>query len=355
MEESKAESRRMLVVGQGLAGTLVGFEALRRGWNVTTIDRGTHCASRVAAGLFNPMSFRRLIPTWDASDHLQTMRETLGSMEALLGISVLFPMPMWKILPDAEVAANWLEKSQANPLMGPLIPAPEGVIAPHGIGVVEAAGWVDLPRLLDGWRAHLMREDVPAQFIAADLQDFEASGRLSDFDAVVDCRGVAVREDDSLAHLEVAAYQGEVLTLEGTGPGFEATLNCGKWLLPIGGGRFKLGASYDWNSDTLEVSDAVRETLLEKMESAWPGVRTGHDVVAHEVGLRPVSRDRRPVVGAALGSIPAAEGAGSPKRFVFNGLGTRGVLIAPRWAAALLDHITSGTSLPNLVRADRFV
>jgi glycine oxidase len=334
--------RRILVVGQGIAGTLVGFEAMRRGLHVTTIDRGSHCASQVAAGLYNPMSFRRLIPTWDAEVHLETMRETIGAMEALLGITVLHPTPMWKVLPNAEVAVDWRVKAQSNPMMGPVIPAPEGVMAPHGIGVVEDAGWVNLPLLLDAWRLHLQRSDVDSNFVAVDLADFDASGGLHDFDVRVDCRGVAVREDAGLAHLEVAAYQGEVLTLKGdAGPG--ATLNCGKWLLPIGGGLFKLGASYDWNNDALEISAAVRETLLEKMEAAWPAVRTDFEVVAHSVGLRPVARDRRPVVGQI-----------GPGRYVFNGLGTRGVLIAPRWAAALLDNILTGTPLPTTVQAGRF-
>ena len=225
--------RRILVVGQGIAGTLVGFEAMRRGLHVTTIDRGSHCASQVAAGLYNPMSFRRLIPTWDAEVHLETMRETIGAMEVLLGITVLHPTPMWKVLPNAEVAVDWRVKAQTNPMMGPVIPAPDGVMAPHGIGVVADAGWVNLPMLLDAWRAHLQRSDVDANFVAVDLADFEASGGLHDFDVRVDCRGVAVREDTGLAHLEVAAYQGEVLTLKGdAGP--DATLNCGKWLLPIG-------------------------------------------------------------------------------------------------------------------------
>ena len=348
MASRRSAAGRMLVIGQGLAGTTIGFEASRRNWHVTTVDRGGPCASRVAAGMFNPMSFKRLIPTWDAQTHLDCMREMIGAMEALLGVKVLHNLPMWKVLPNAEVARDWIIKAQTNPLMGEVIEAPDGVIAPYGIGVVESAGWVDLSKLLDAWRHHLEASEE-SQFIQADAADIDCTG----YDAVVDCRGIGAVEDPSLAGLKISPYKGEVLTLERRDEGhqaetadFEAILNCGKWLMPLGNGRFKLGASYDWDDDTLEISAEVRDVLLHKLETVLPSLRSAFDVVEHRVGLRPVARDRRPVIGNV---------EKSSKRFVFNGLGTRGVLIAPRWAAALLNHIETGTSLPNLVLANRFV
>ena len=73
---------RILVVGQGLAGTLVSHAALQRGWDCHVMDSGQPSASSVAAGMFNPMSFRRIIEVWDARPHLDSMTATYRAFEA---------------------------------------------------------------------------------------------------------------------------------------------------------------------------------------------------------------------------------------------------------------------------------
>ena len=88
---------RVLVVGQGLAGTLVSHAALQRGWDCHVVDSGKPSASSVAAGMFNPMSFRRIIEVWDARAHLDSMTTTYRAFEAELDETFLHFLPILKI------------------------------------------------------------------------------------------------------------------------------------------------------------------------------------------------------------------------------------------------------------------
>ena len=40
----------------------------------------------VAAGMFNPVSFRRIVEVWNAEAHLKAMRDTMASIEEALGL-----------------------------------------------------------------------------------------------------------------------------------------------------------------------------------------------------------------------------------------------------------------------------
>ena len=57
-----------IIVGQGLAGTLLAHDLIEQGHTLVVIDKDLKAsASKVAAGLFNPVSMKRCIPTWNAS------------------------------------------------------------------------------------------------------------------------------------------------------------------------------------------------------------------------------------------------------------------------------------------------
>src|SRR5690606_14851299 len=56
-----------LLVGQGIAGTLLSYRLIKNGKRVHVIDQPEkNTCSRVAAGLFNPVTGRNLVKTWHA-------------------------------------------------------------------------------------------------------------------------------------------------------------------------------------------------------------------------------------------------------------------------------------------------
>mgnify|MGYP000085117615 CR=1 FL=1 len=89
---------RVLVIGQGLAGTLFSHAALEKGWDCHVIDAGYASASAVAAGMFNPMSFRRVVEVWDAERHLSSMKATYSWLSDQLGEQLIHFLPIHKNL-----------------------------------------------------------------------------------------------------------------------------------------------------------------------------------------------------------------------------------------------------------------
>ena len=347
---------RILVVGQGLAGTLVSHAALQRGWDCHVMDSGQPSASSVAAGMFNPMSFRRIIEVWDARPHIDSMTATYRAFEADLGESFLHFLPILKQIPNAEYAEEWNRKALDSPWIEPvrsdaevLQRFPDAVPSPgHGYGLVQGGGWLDLPRLIQAWRDRLMEEGrfTAGQWSATQAQKANDDG----WDTIIDCRGCGAALDSTAGPLDIRANRGEILTVKPDGSGGASLpdthiLNFGKWTLPSQPGSWRLGASYEWNRIDLDPTPETRDFLMASLRRAAPNTATSM-TVRHDVGLRPVSKDRRPAVGPhpTISSL-----------HVFNGLGTRGVLIGPRWSHLLCDSLVGKAELPDIVNPVRLL
>lgn len=326
---------RVLIIGQGLAGTLASHACLQRGWDVHVIDSGAHCASSVAAGMYNPMSFRRIVEVWDAQLHWDAMQATYADIEATLADTFLHPLPIRKRIPNADVADLWNSKSADIPWISKVTTLPNG----DQVGTVNGGGWLNLPRMLAAWRVHL------TQLGRFSDDTWRPDSPTSDWDAIVHCRGVHERLDNAIDPLDIRANRGEILTIAPENAALPTDLidNFGKWTVPLGGGQWRLGASYEWNRTDLDPTEATRDFLLDALSNAH-GATMDCRIHSHEAGLRPVSKDRRPAVGPR---------PGKPGHYVFNGLGTRGVLIGPRWAQHLVDGLSGDSEWDPIVHPSR--
>lgn len=334
----------VLIAGQGLAGTVLAFQLHQRGHQVTVMDTLKEpSASRVAAGMWNPVSFRRIIPTWRAHQLIQQMHTVYKSMEDLLKVKVVHRMPVVRIFPNQEYASSWQDAQQKE--VGPFLAIAnkrelhKDIHAPEGFGEVKEAGYVDLPVLLDAWQ-QFMRDkgrwidQLWTGEFTRDDDGVEVAGKR--YDAVVLCLGTGAANDPLTADWEfLRKNKGEVLTVKLPGLQLDHVLNKGKWLLPVGEETFRLGSSYEWQQTDREPSPGVKEQLLEVLHQMIPNVQP--EVLEHKVGIRPTVKDRRPVAGAH----PSEKHV-----WVFNGLGTRGVMLAPHCATYLAD-LMEGKASPD--------
>ena len=94
-----------------------------------------------------------------------------------------------------------------------------------------------------------------------------------------------------------------------------------------------MGATYDWKNLNSEVTEQGRDEVLGKL-ATWCDFPV--EVVAQEAGVRPIIRNSRPVIGFH----PKHEEVG-----FFNGLGSKGSLMAPAVASHFADVLTGKSEL----------
>ncbi|PCJ80335.1 MAG: hypothetical protein COA49_08860 [Bacteroidetes bacterium] len=347
-------SNRSLIVGAGLSGILMAWELEKRGveyevWQ--SPDASLNSASRVAAGMFNPVSFKRLVSVWNAEEHMNIMRRTYSELESFLDIKgkIIHSSPILRVFPNNQYRDLWAKRIKDSHEVSIWLndieaeidnKCTEEILAPFGFGIVRDAGWVDLPLLLDSFKSFLVSKD---RFFT---KTWSFNSKLTkSFCRIIDCRGVGASLDLASVGIKIQADHGELLTIRASMDTKGMCINRVKWLLPRGESVFKLGATYKWD---IVQSAPTDEGLNELLSSIRPIISSttfdGLEVLNHESGLRPASTDRRPYAGR----VP-----GYDSIYILNGLGTRGVLVGPATSAHLANHLFDNTPLPLDVSLSR--
>lgn len=318
----------VLIVGQGLAGTVLGLTCEEAGVEFAIADSGAGpSASRVAAGLVNPVAGRRWALVEDFARLGPIAAAAYQRWGRRLGTDLWHPLALvrrWESEAEAELVRTRWARGQFGPYAQGL---DEGGL------IVRGAARVDVPLLLARAAAHwqaagrLRRCDVRREELewGADGSRWRGEG----FAAVVLCTGASPLARDFLGSAPLVPVKGEVLVVGGAGiSSTEARLGR-HWLVGEGEGRARVGATFEPGREDLGAEDASRAALRTSAEAlAGRPVR----VLEQAAGVRLTTPDRRPVAGW----IPGHAGLGA-----FLALGSKGVLRAPelaqRWVATLRD------------------
>lgn len=337
-----------LILGQGLAGTTLALKLLARGRAVTVADDGhRHASTMVAAGMWNPISFRKVIKTWRADQFLPSALDFYRQAEKVLDASFCFPMEIWRKHASRDEANRWLERcveeTYAPYLSSESVDFDPDLFAPfeYGSAVSRGAGYLDTETFLTAARAHLralgaLREET--------VGDDEIDRLLKEVgaDRAVDCRGYRTAFDPAWSYLPFGLTKGDVLTLRCPDLNLNRIFNAGFFLLPVGGDMYKLGATFEWKWTDEKPDEKNRIELLQKFEKA---IKAPYEVVDHQAGIRPTVKDRRPLLGAH----PQLK-----NKLIFNGLGTKGVMMAPLLADELIAGMEGEGELSRGVDVSRF-
>ncbi len=339
------ERRPILVVGQGLAGSLLAHELDARGADPLVVDPDqADSATRVAAGLLNPFTGPRFQSPAPVMAWFQHALESWRRMEERLGIPLLEPAVIQRLL-RTEKERQRLEERRGDPAARRLLgswepPNPDDTLNdPLGRCGIQAAR-VDLPRFLDASRDWLRETGrlVTGLVTPSELQldRHGARWRNDRWAAVVFCQGHEARTNPWFAELPWRISHGESLVLQRHPRLPDSIVSRGRNLVPLDEGRVWLGATYERQLQATR-TDAGRRALIHDLGDLLidpPPV----EVLEQRAGVR---------AGNRHGFFFCHRHPEHPSLLIFGGLGSRGTLIAPRCAAMLADHLTAGTSLPT--------
>ncbi len=301
-------------------------------------------ASRVAAGIINPVTGKRFVKSWRFDEFFPVARSTYERLEQELEVPIWHDQPIMRMLATAEEANDWSLRCAQPEYLHFLSEVPDAghwqSFLPAGFrfGLIRQAARVQFAGLLAAYREKAMEQGffLPQTF---DYQDLETLA--ADYDRVIFCDGYRSAASPLWSFLPWRPAKGEALIIRfaptmPTAPLHEM-LKKTTLLVPLGEGLFWAGASYQWYYPDLAPSTGEGDLLRQNLASM---LAAPFEVVEHVAGVRPTVKDRRPF----LGWHPE-----QPKYGIFNGLGTKGALLAPFLAEHFTRHILDGTALDETV------
>ncbi|MEN8817565.1 MAG: FAD-dependent oxidoreductase [Nonlabens sp.] len=341
----------IIIVGSGIAGCSLAWQWLLNDKSILLITDTKQGSSSVAAGVYNPTILKRFTSVWKAGEQLDTLNNFYIGIEEKLSFKFLHPIPILRRFHDEKEIKTWVKKSNREDLSEFMISevsdySNEYIDAPFGYGQVSGTGWLDTLGYMHNTLHYLKKNGslVSEDFDFDQLKHFDDYVTYKDFQArkVIFAEGYKLLQNPYFKTLPMQGNKGEVLTIKVPGLKLDYIIKSSVFLMPYIDDLFWVGATYSRDDLSDLPTDQSREFLTSRLERF---LKLPYEVVDHKHGIRPTSVDRRPFVGSH---------SEFKNYMVFNGMGSRAVLITPWAAKQLYDSIYNKAILDAEMDIERF-
>ncbi|MEJ8804437.1 NAD(P)/FAD-dependent oxidoreductase [Pontibacter sp. H249] len=343
-----------IVVGHGLAGAILSYTLRKRGHRVLVIDEPkANSASNVAAGLLNPVAGKRFAKSWMADEFIPAADAFYDELEKHFGQELFVHKPIYKIFSSIEEQNTWMAKSAGEgwnkyieatytqSINQPTVQDPFGGI------VIKHGGYLKVAPTLNLLTKELIAKGLllPERFDIEQLTLTESGVKYrEDIEAnhLIFCEGYQVVNNPYFRWLPLQPTKGEVLEVRTQNFNPSCIYNKAVYVVPEGEGRLIIGATYNWRQPDEQITKQGEEELSERFSQI---TSEEFKVTGQWAGIRPAVRDRRPLAGV------------HPKYkqlSVFNGMGSKGVLMAPFLANNFAEALEGKTDLLPEIHISRY-
>jgi glycine/D-amino acid oxidase-like deaminating enzyme len=318
-----------LIAGQGMAGTFLSQELLKSGRSVLVVDDFLkECAGLVGAGICNPITGMRFVKTWKSDEIFPNLAELYAPIESLLNQKFFFKKDIIRVLKSEEEAEIWQKKLLKNDygnFADTTTPIPDVyknlLTTPHGAFFIRNAGWADMSSLIKSWREFLKSKElfIEGEILVKDIKILDDGIEWKGIFAkkIIFCGGWRDSANPFFQYVEFQPTKGEVLTLVLKDFPEDFSISSKFFILPIGDGIFRAGASNDWDNLNEIPTEFGKQEILEGIQSF---LKTDIEIIDHKAGIRPALKDRHPYYELHHDI---------PQLGIFNGLGAKGASLAP--------------------------
>lgn len=348
-----------IIVGLGIAGVCFAEQLQAAKHSFIVFNKGSQGATKVSGGVLNPTVLKRFTAAWNTHYFSPFANSFYTSLCNQLQITSFCPMGIKRILNSVEEQNDWCvasDKKELTTYLSPIIEANthSSIKAPFGLGVVHQGYHLNTTQLLDTYCNYLhSSSQLHTQSFHYNLLTIEDDQVLyENYQAkyIVFCEGAGVVLNPffplSISPLTTKVFvpnKGEYVIIKAPDLQIDFVLKGSMMLIPLGDDLYKVGATYGRDETDVATSTRAKQTIIEKLQKM---ISCPFEVVGQVAGVRPTVKDRKPL----LGKHPIYK-----NMYFFNGLGTRGLTMAPLLAKQLYDCIKTTTPLPNEVNLARFL
>lgn len=316
-----------IIIGQGIAGTMLSWFLQKAGQQVLVYDDALpNSASRVAAGIINPVSGRKFETAWLYNTIFPFAENTYHEMEAALGITCFHERLIQNIWPSAQMEQAFKEALKNNPYLI------EG-------GYINAAN-IQLNTLLPAWRnkINIKEERFNASEVNITTTGIEYKGIKAK--ALIFCEGAQSPANPYWKKLKFLPNKGEALIIKAPELQTSNIIKRGNLtIVPMGEDLYWAGATFSWDYTDALPSETAKATLEAGLQTI------PHEVIDHIAAIRPSGPDRRPLVGIH---------PHQPNIGIFNGMGSKGCSLAPWAADQFVKHLLEAAPLQQEIDIKRY-
>lgn len=332
-----------IIVGQGIVGSLLAHFLLKENKSVLVIDKQIPgAASLQSSGIINPITGRRFAKSWQIDILLPYAKTVYQEIEDLIGANLVSDITFCKLINSIK-EENDLAAAMDTDENLPYFPAqeksfldPSKYSTPLGYYQVEGGLRIDIVTFLRTFKDFLQKQNS----IVEELFEYEALDlkhnvyKDTSFGKLIFCQGFANIHNPFFSDMDVIPNKGEFLIIKTKIPHeLEHTITSNGIISPISHDTLYVGATYLWVGEDTTLTNAAVDHLRAVFEHVCT---LEYDIVSQGVGLRPATKNRRPILGMHKEYTQLG---------IFNGMGTKGTMLAPFYAHQFAQFLVHNTSI----------
>jgi glycine oxidase len=327
-----------IIVGQGMAGSILDYELTKRGYRVLVVDQGHEtAASRVAAGIVNPITGKNFVLSWRFEDFIEVAKTTYAALSDLLGFEVMKSQNILRSLDDIAQENHWAARSGDPITQKYVVDTPDlstwrNVLkSPPVIAEITHSYRVDTAQFITRYRAYLSDQGrlLTAIFDVDTLTINSTSVNYIGHEAnsLIFCTGAF--DIPRFASPSLKSTKGQALIIHCPGLSADKMYKQKHFIVPLGNNHYWMGGGYLWNAVDTDPTPEFKSEMLEFLTVNFD--LPPFEIVSHLAAIRPTTTDRRPKIGTFDGYSHI---------HYMNGLGTKGASMAPLVAQEMAEYLS---------------
>ncbi|WMN07536.1 FAD-dependent oxidoreductase [Marivirga arenosa] len=341
-----------IIVGHGIASvSVVEHLKLHRKSFVVISENNPNSSSKVAAGLYNPITGRKMKKTWLAEQLFSYLESFYSNLEKSLNTKFLYDKAIYRPFLSLEDQNDWMAREDdATAFIKHTYTKSHFtnfIKDPFGGVLLKHSGFLDVKTMLEAHQQYLTsinaliekKFDYKSLIITDDTivyQEIKAQN-------IIFCDG-PLSGNSYFDWVPTAPVKGEILHIK-TEKALPEDVIFNRGVFVVKNTHqdyYRVGATYEWKNLTYEPTSKARNQLTEKLDDL---LNVKYEIIDQVAGIRPSTKDRRPLIG----NHPAHKNV-----FIFNGLGTKGVSLAPYFANEFVESIINSKKLNDEVNIKRY-
>ena len=335
-----------VIVGQGIAGSLVAMQGLELGLNILVIDEDKNDnASSVAAGLVEAVSGKRWTLSYRANEWMPFAKDVYQTLERRLNLSFINDLESYRVVLD-DKQEQCIQKRLRDPILKDYIgdfitKLPFDLLCQKGAYKIRESFSIKAPLLLNAIKIALQNRQVlrneTLDLNQIDLSQDQVLLRLKEervhAKSLIFCQGHQLENNPFFQDLDFRPSRGDVLTFSSAKLKPHCHIVQKEWLVPIDEDRYRFGATYDWPPyDERELKIKNKDRLVSSIEG-W-GIKD-INLLDHQYAFRCNLSIPHPLLQSHKAH---------PQLFVLGALGSKGFMSAPYMS----DHFYQQHLIPKL-------
>ena len=284
------KKQNVLIVGGGLAGICLAIQCIDAGHLVRLIDKGVNRSSAVAAGMINPLVFRRMTKSWRVDEFIPYSENFYRALELRTGASFFHPITIRRCIASEQEAGYWKERANDPRFRDYIQPFDEedaeiqSEQRPFGSARVNHSSYVAAEHFMAACQTFIKKNGTYV-LAAFDFDQFEPNACTylgQRFDHAIFCEGSEAVKNPYFKTLPVEATKGEILTVKAQSLPEDESLNRKCFCLPVEPNTFRIGATYVWHTDNVIPTQEGKEMLLDNLRFL---TEENVEVIDHRAGV----------------------------------------------------------------------